>query len=181
MMDPILIAYTTEEGQTRKICAHIGDRLRAGGFDVVIHDIRADASLPAGLAAVIVAGSVHLGSHADDLRAFVKLRHEQLSALPAAFVSVSLQAGSPDPRERDVMRTLAEEFLSETEFSPLFLHIAGGAVHDARLGFVKRFVLHQILSQKGVDMDPSGDTEFTDWEALDRFVDHFCATLTGKE
>ncbi len=180
-MSPVLIAYTTEEGQTQKICSHIGDRLQANTFDVVVHDIRADASLPSDLAAVIVAGSVHLGSHADDLRAFVRVYHEQLSALPAAFVSVSLQAGSPDPRERDVMRTVAEEFLSETRFSPLFLHIAGGAVHDARLGFVERLVIHRILSRKGVDMDPSGDTEFTDWAALDRFVDHFCATLRGEE
>ena len=179
-MAPILVAYTTEEGQTQKICDRIGEKLKAADRRVIIHDIRADASVPGDLSAVVVAGSVHMGTHADDLRTFLHVHHQQLSAIPAAFVSVSLQAGSPDAADRDVMRALAEEFLKETEFSPLFLHVAGGAVHDRRLGFFKRFVLHRILARKGVELDPSGDTEFTDWPALDRFIDHFCAVLDDR-
>ena len=176
-MTPILVAYTTEEGQTEKICDRLSVQLEGAGHEVVLHDIRADASVPDALRAVIIAGSVHMGEHAEDLKSFVHAHHDRLSALPAAFISVSLQAGSPDHQERDVMRTVAENFLEETGFSPLFMHIAGGAVHDAKMGLIERFVMHQVLRQKGVELDPSGDTEFTDWDALDRFCDAFLASL----
>ncbi|MCW2308248.1 flavodoxin domain-containing protein [Rhodobium gokarnense] len=180
-MDRILIAYTTEEGQTAKICGRIAERLAAHAFDPVIHNIRVDKSVPNRLTGAIVAGSVHLGAHSRALAAFVRDNREKLSALPSAFISVSLQSASPDADERDEVRSVAEDFLAETGFKPLFLHTAAGAVHDARIGPLRRVVLHWILRRRGVDLDPSGDTEFTDWTALDRFVDEYAHALRGEE
>ena len=180
-MDRILIAYTTEEGQTAKICGRIADRLAAHAFDPVIHNIRVDDSVPDGLTGAIVAGPVHLGAHSATLRTFVRDNRDKLSALPSALISVSLQSGSPDAEERDEMRSLAEDFLAETGFKPLFLHTAASAVRDARIGPLRRVVLHWILRRRGVDLDPSGDTEFTDWPALDRFVDEYAHALKGEE
>ncbi|MBB4305507.1 menaquinone-dependent protoporphyrinogen oxidase [Rhodobium orientis] len=179
-MDRILIAYTTEEGQTAKICGRIADRLAGHGFNPVIHNIRVDRSVPDGLTGAIVAGSVHLGAHCAPLRTFVKDNRDKLSDLPSALISVSLQSGSPDADERDEMRSVAEDFLAETGFKPLFLHTAASALHDARIGPLRRVLLHWVLRRRGVGLDPSGDTEFTDWTALDRFIDEYAHALRGE-
>jgi menaquinone-dependent protoporphyrinogen oxidase len=41
------------------------------------------------------------------------------------------------------------------------------------MGLLKRWVIHRILREKGVAMPASGELEFTDWAALDLFVDGF--------
>jgi menaquinone-dependent protoporphyrinogen IX oxidase len=58
----------------------------------------------------------------------------------------------------------------------LIYHVAG-AIHDRQLNLIERAILHAIVDSKGVERHPSGDTELTDWAALDDFVRSFEALV----
>jgi len=64
-MNPILVVYTTREGQTRRIAEHIAAKLKRQGLSV---NLLEGGHVPAGLflggySAVILAAYVHRGKH----------------------------------------------------------------------------------------------------------------------
>ena len=63
--------------------------------------------------------------------------------------------------------------------APSITQYVAGAVRDRQTGFLKRLIIHTIMRLKGVELDPSGTTEFTDWKALDRFVTGFVAEVAA--
>ncbi|WP_249693310.1 flavodoxin domain-containing protein [Stappia sp. WLB 29] len=173
-MAHFLVVYATTEGQTRKISEKVAGRLKAAGHSVTLVDARAAATLELGsFDAAVLAASLHVGRHQPEMLDFIRRQRTRLERVQTAFISVSLSASSTDAQDIANAREAAEAMFDELDWEPSHLHLAAGAVHDGRLGFFKRWVIHRILRQKGVEMDPSGDMEFTDWPALERFVDGF--------
>lgn len=169
-----LVVYATTEGQTRKIADRIVERLRACGGQVTLVDARAAATLELGtFDAAVLAASLHLGRHQKEMVDFIRLQRARLERVPTAFVSVSLSAAGTG-EDLAAAELAVEDLFDELGWEATSVHLAAGAVHDSRLGFLKRLVIHRILREKGVEPDPSGDTEFTDWTALDFFADTFC-------
>jgi len=181
-MNPIAIFYATREGQTQRIAEHVGTMLHAHGFTVEVHDVRA---LPPSFSlmrygAAIVAASVHGGHHEPEMVDFAKQRHLDLAALPAAFLSVSLTEASveraetpPEVKAQAIVdvQAMLEEFFAETGWYPTRVLPIAGALRYRQYGVLTRFVMRQIAKRSGVDTDTSRDHEYTDWRALDRFVD----------
>ena len=64
--------------------------------------------------AVVVAGSVHRGSHQQELTDFVARRARVLRDMPSAFVSVSLTAAEDDEELRAEARRMIDEFVEDT-------------------------------------------------------------------
>jgi menaquinone-dependent protoporphyrinogen oxidase len=106
------------------------------------------------------------------------MRHAPaLRRVPSAFLSISLSAASLEPTERAAVDEIAQRFLAEVGWMPEeVLHVAG-AVHDRSVNVIERFVLHTILRQHGVEPRTTGDTELTDWAAINAFVRDFLARL----
>ncbi len=173
-MAHILIAYASREGQTEKIAHRVADLLtQEGDRTTVVNVAEGPAADVSKADAFIVAGSLHLAKHDPALEAFVRKNLHTLNRLPSCFLSVSLSAASDDPAERgDAWRCL-KEFTAATGWTPTATDIVAGGVHDVKTGFFKRIMLHRILRKKGVALDPSGDTEFTDWQALYKAVRKF--------
>lgn len=180
-MTTLLLAYATDEGQTEKISKHSAARLEAAGHDVTLAAI-GDTALPdpAEFEAAIVAGSIHLGRHQTVLEDWVEAHAAKLSAVPNMFISVSLSAASDKKVERDAAMRYVEMFSERTGFTPASVHCAAGAIHDAKTRFLRRLLVHAILKAHKVGLDPSGDTEFTDWAALDSAIDGFSGRLVGE-
>lgn len=179
-MAPILVIYATTEGQTKRVADRIALRLRDKGADVEMLDAGSGPSWPQGrFEAAFLAGSLHMGRHQKSLIRFVKSNRQVLSAMPAAFVSVSLSASGKIEEDVAAAHRCARQFFDETGWEADCLHLAAGAIRDNRLNFFKRLILHRILRSKGVQMDKSGEMEFTDWAALDAFVDQFMQQETG--
>jgi menaquinone-dependent protoporphyrinogen oxidase len=53
------------------------------------------------------------------------------------------------------------------------VHHAAGALKYLEYDFFKRALMRQIARKEGASVDTSRDHEFTDWEALDAFVQEF--------
>lgn len=178
-MAKLLIVYGTTEGQTRKIAERIAQRARDTGHEVALHDATAlprDLG-PAASSAVIVAGSVHIGRHQSSIDHFVRTHRNELENRPSAFVSVSLSAAG-DEHDRQDARECAEHFLAGTGWRPTTIHLAAGAFRFSQYDFFKRWIMRRIAREKGTPTDTGQDYEFTDWPALDRFVDDFLAGTT---
>jgi menaquinone-dependent protoporphyrinogen oxidase len=178
-MHRILVAFTSREGQTGHIAHHIARQIENKKLLTRVVDVTAGET-EAGADdcdAAILAGSVHRGRYDAALTGFVLRHGPVLRRVPSAFLSVSLSAASDEPSERAAIDEIAQRFLAEAGWAPeTVLHVAG-AVHDRSIGVLERFALHAILRQRGVEPRPTGDTELTDWAALDDFVRDFLGRL----
>ncbi len=180
-MTRVAILYATREGQTHRIAEHVAAALRAHGLVADVQDVR---QLPHDFtlsdhAAVIVAASVHMGHHEREMVAFVKAHRVALESMPAAFLSVSLsQAGAegltqaPELKDKSAadVRRVIDAFFTETGWHPTHVKPIAGALAYQHYGALKRVVMRMIAKKTGADTDTSHDHEYTDWEALDRFV-----------
>lgn len=176
-MANVLIAFATTQGQTRKIADHVGARLRSLGHAPSLWDTAKPEPAPLAPNGVMLMGSLHAGKYQQALAEQARKHASSWAAMPVAFVSVSLSAASLNAKEGEELRKISDRFLADAGINAALIHHAAGAVRDSELNWLIRWILHQIARQHGAALDPSGDTEFTDWVALDDFVDRYAKTL----
>jgi menaquinone-dependent protoporphyrinogen oxidase len=181
-MKPILIVYATREGQTRRIAEHLAADVRTRGRMVEVidaHDVRPSIEL-AGYSAVVVAASVHVGKYEREMVKFVQAHRASLEDMPTAFLSVSMAEGGAEDtalppevraRSRQEVQEQIDAFFKETGWHPGRVKPVAGALLYTKYNFIVRFVMRQIAKAKGGSTDTSRDHEYTDWAALDRFVE----------
>lgn len=177
----ILILYGTTEGQTQKIAEwatkHVGGR----GHHVELRDSASLAS-DSGLVtfhAFIIAASVHQERHQDTVTNFVTAHRELLNNKPSAFVSVSLSAALE--KEKPDAQRYVDRFVSVTGWHPRMTLLLGGALRFTDYDYYEEQIVKFIV-MKHVDAASSGrDHEFTDWDALTRFLDEFLDMADRKD
>jgi menaquinone-dependent protoporphyrinogen oxidase len=176
-MQPILVAYATTEGHTRKIAEFIAERLRIRGHRVDLIDCAGAAAAqvtPAYLAAIL-GGPVHQHAHPAALVHFAKRNRAWLAALPCAVFSVSLAAAMPDMDSRLEAQRALSDLLDETSLAPLATRCIAGALKYTQYDYFKRTIMTMISRQVGRTTDASRDHEYTDWADVEAFVDEFLA------
>ena len=190
IVKPIGILYATRDGQTRRIAEHIATALHERGFEVALADLGkpGDTVLPSEYSAAVLAASVRCGEHEREMVNFVKNHLKELHEMPTAFISVTLTEvgverpeSSPEERARfatDVERVL-ERFFKETGWHPAKVKPVAGALMYTKYNLLLRLVMKQIAKSSHADTDTSRDHEYTDWAALDRFVDEFACELNA--
>jgi menaquinone-dependent protoporphyrinogen oxidase len=178
----VAIFFATREGQTSKIANRIAEHLRAQEVTVDVVNVRKPTPPLdwSEYATAFVAASVHALHHEREMIEFVRRYRDDLHRIGAVFISVSMsEAGAEDqqaPAERrersaaDAER-MVDAFIKETGWKPeRYLRVAGALLYT-QYNFLVRFVMKRISRQNGGPIDTSRDYEFTDWPALDRFVD----------
>jgi len=178
-MKPVLVVYGTTEGQTRKIADSIANALRARGVEVEVVDSAAERAtlIEPIYAAAIVCGSLHRHRYQGSLLRFVKDNRAWLAGIPAAFVSVSMTAALEDDRSRGELRGIAEAFFRKAGWTPAITQHVAGALQYSKYAYFKRLIMKLIAKQQGGNTDTSRDHEYTDWDALTRFVESFLAAV----
>lgn len=177
-MQPILVAYGTVEGQTRKIAEFIAERLRVRGHRVDLVDTAAPAAeqVTPVYQAAILAGPLHQHRHPASLLAFARHNHAWLAAMPVALVSVSLAAAmAEDMDARLEAQRLADAFAAECGLRPLAVRCIAGALKYTQYDYFKRLLMRMIARQSGGSTDTSKDHEYTKWDEVEAFVDEFLA------
>jgi menaquinone-dependent protoporphyrinogen oxidase len=171
----ILIVYGTSEGQTRKVAGAMATTLTGFGHDAHGIDVAdgAAASRLAGVGAVIVAGSIHVGRYQRALARFVRDNCPLIADRPNLFVSVSLAAAGTDPKDREGIAACAEKLAAETGWRPEEVVHVAGAFRFTQYGFFKRLLMRGNARRMRVAFDPWGDTELTDWAALREATEAF--------
>jgi menaquinone-dependent protoporphyrinogen oxidase len=176
-MQPILVAYATTEGHTRKVAEFIAQRLRIRGHRVDLVDVATASALDVSAAyqAAFVGGSVHQHKHQSALLHFAKNNRDWLAAMPVALFSVSLAAATDDMDGRLEARRMADEFVDESGLKPLVTRCIAGALKYTQYDYFKRLLMRMISKQQGRSTDTSKDTEYTNWDDAEAFVDEFLA------
>ncbi len=178
-MKSVLVIYGTTEGQTRKVAEFMANALRAHSVEIDLVDSAAAraALVEPVYAAAIVCASLHLNKYQASLLRFVKDNKTWLAGLPAAFVSVSMTAALKDDRSRAQLREIAEAFFRKADWTPAITQHVAGALRYTQYGYFKRLIMRLIARHQGGDTDTSRDHEYTDWDALTRFVETFLAAI----
>jgi menaquinone-dependent protoporphyrinogen oxidase len=174
-MQPILVAYGTTEGHTRKVAEFVAERLRMLGHRVDLIDTATPAAqqvLPFYQAAII-GGSVHNHRHQTALAHFVKANLTWLNVIPTAFFSVSLAMAKPDDEDRREAMRAANTFFDDAQWRPPTVHLIAGALKYTAYDFFKRYMVKSISGTLPDAGETSQDHEYTDWSDVDAFVDKF--------
>lgn len=179
-MKPIGVFYATREGHTHKIAERVADDLRQRGFEAEVRDLRGEAAIDLkNFSSAILAASVHIGRHEPEMLEFVKQHRAELEAMPSAFLSVTLsEAGAEranatlEEHARFVadVQGMLDRFFKETGWHPHHVKPVAGALLYTKYNFLIRFVMRRIARNAGAATDTSRDYEYTDWVALDHFV-----------
>ena len=176
----ILVIYATVEGQTREIAEHIGRYLKDNQHEAVMVDTThpPDSLSIDEIDGIICAGPVHIGAFPAPLRRYVERHKRELMARPGVFVSVSLTATGDDAGEWEELNEITAHFSEETGWWPVSVHHAAGALKYTEYDFFRKWMLKRIADKKDAPTDTTHDYEFTDWGALDLFVDGFVKDIT---
>jgi menaquinone-dependent protoporphyrinogen oxidase len=170
-----LLAYSTVDGQTRRISERIGERLTAHGHTVRLHSL-ADGPPPAidAFDAAVLGAGVRYGKHLPDAAAFVAAHRAALTQKPSAFFSVNVVARKPG-RDTEQTNQYARQFLTQTQWRPTHVAVFAGRIEYPRYGFLDRNVIRLIMWMTKGPTDPRGTFEFTEWAKVDAFAQRLAA------
>jgi menaquinone-dependent protoporphyrinogen oxidase len=175
----IMVLYGTSEGQTRKVARYVADQLREYGVDVTVRNILDEPQniKISGYDAVILAGRVHAGQYQRQLVKFIREHRSEVSAIPNAFLSVSMSAAGLRPGDMERAQGYAAALANQTGWAPLFTeHVAGARLYT-RHNAVARWLLGLV---DGNRFDTSRDHEWTDWNELRLFAEIFVKEVTVR-
>jgi menaquinone-dependent protoporphyrinogen oxidase len=178
-MIPVLIAYSTTEGQTRKVAEFMAEALAEQGFRADVVDVASEraAQVQPFYSSVFVGGSVHMGHHAPELASFLRTHAGWLATVPLALFSVSLTAAHEGPDSQATTARMIEDLLKDTGLTPLRRCRIAGALRYSEYGQVKRMVVRSVAKTTGAPVDE--DVEFTDWEDVRCFAVEFVREFGG--
>lgn len=176
-MKPVLLAYASVDGQTRRIAKRISRRIEAAGHPVcqVEADGLADID-PADFDAVIVGSPVRYGKHDRRIARFLEAHAAAIEARPNALFSVNLVARTPAKRTPQT-NSHVRKFLESLRFRPAHVEVFAGRLDYPSYGVLDRFLIRMIMKMTGGPAGGDEVIEYTDWDQVDRFGDTIAARL----
>jgi menaquinone-dependent protoporphyrinogen oxidase len=175
----VLVVYGTTEGQTRKIAERAAAHIRECGRQAALRDstaLASDSDLEA-FDAFIIAASVHQQQHQETITAFAIAHRKLLNAKPSAFISVSLSAVLEEGQTE--AQKYVDRFASVTDWQPRMTLLLGGALRLTEYDYFQEQIVKFIVLKGGGVASSGRDREFTDWNALTRFIDRFLHQSTA--
>ncbi|HUP06953.1 MAG TPA: menaquinone-dependent protoporphyrinogen IX dehydrogenase [Caldimonas sp.] len=169
-MGRILVAYSTVDGHTRKICERLRDALKRDGHAAELVEIRQGTDVePSAFDAVVLGASIRYGHHRPEVHAFVESHRAALERMPCAFFSVNLVARKPGRDTADANQYV-RKFLEKTRWAPRVQAAFAGKLDYAKYGVLDRLVIRFIMWLTGGPTDRTACVDFTDWAAVDAFA-----------
>ncbi len=170
-----LIAYSTVDGHTQKICARLRERLEAQGQAVTLCSIDDAANLdPAAHARVVIGASIRYGKHRPNVVELIRRHADVLATRPGVFFSVNLVARKPN---RDVLENnnYAKKLLRQVPWQPDIVRIFAGELNYPKYGFWDRQVIRLIMWMTGGPTNADAVVDYTDWDKVDALADEIAA------
>ena len=182
-MSEILIVFASSHGHTGRIAARIGAVLEAAGARPDLRAVAdADDCDPLAYDAVIVGGSIHLGSHQQELVAWARRNARRLNARPSAFFSVCLAVADGSDEAREQARVWIDDFADDTGWTPRVTASFAGALQYCEYDPFTRLLMRLMMARGDHPTDIRQDVDYTDWaevEAFARSVAGLVATYEG--
>ncbi len=174
-MARILLAYSTVDGQTLKICDRIRHSLERDGHAVELAELGKGPGIDVSpFDKVVVGASIRYGKHRPHVYEFVDANRGALEDKPSAFFSVNVVARKPGkdtPEGNPYMR----KFRRKSRWTPAVQAVFAGRIDYALYGPVDRLVIRFIMLLTRGPTDPRASVEFTHWPAVDAFAQRVSA------
>ena len=179
-MMEIPVFYASSEGQTARIAGRMADRLRGHGYSSEPVDVASPDAAAIDwdhVRGAVLGASLHGGRHQRAAEEFARSHAVRLNAIPSAFFSVSLGAGSKNPEEVAAAQAITDGFCRQTGLPDVERACMKGRLAYTQYGFFKRMALRAIARREGGSTDTSRDHEYTDWTEVERFADRLAARI----
>lgn len=169
-MARILIAYSTVDGHTLKICGRLKQSLERMGHAATLVEIGQETRIdPASCDQIVVGASIRYGKHRPAVYRFIEANRHALEQRPGAFFSVNVVArkrGKDTPESNPYIKA----FRRRTTWAPREVAVFAGKLDYPRYGFLDREVIRFIMWLTSGPTDPTTSVEFTDWQAVEEFA-----------
>jgi menaquinone-dependent protoporphyrinogen oxidase len=169
-MANILIAYSTTDGHTKKICERIKQIIEEQGHEATlafIHD-EPDIELDR-FDKIVVGASIRYGKHRPQVYDFVRKSRQVLDSKPNAFFSVNVVARKAEKNEPET-NPYMKNFLRQISWHPQESAVFAGKINYPIYSFWDRQAIRFIMWLTKGPTDPQAVVEFTDWNKVDEFA-----------
>jgi len=166
----ILIAYSTTDGHTLKICNVIKQTLESLHHQVSltpVTEMTGEELTP--FDKIVVGASIRYGHHAPAVFDFIRRNQAALDSKPNAFFSVNIVARKPN-KNTPATNPYLRKFLRRINWKPKHLGVFAGKLNYPIYSFFDRLMIRFIMLITHGPTDPSTVVEFTDWEAVETFA-----------
>ena len=183
-MCDVPVFYATTEGHTRRIADRVATQLRQHGLDSQPMAVTSQDALEIAWNRVrgsCLCASLHRQKHQAEALAFARQHHGELSAVPSAFISVSLSAASKNVDEVQAASQLAEQFAMEAGWTPTSVATVAGCLAYTKYKWLVRLMMRRIALKEGASGDTSQDHEYTDWSQVDRIADELAREVRRRD
>lgn len=169
-MPRILIAYSTVDGHTRRICERIARALESGGDAVTLASLsEPGVPDPAQFDKVVVGASIRYGKHRQEVFDFIRQQRKALDERPSAFFTVNVVARKPG-KDTPEGSPYIRSFRKLTTWRPPLVGVFAGKIDYRMYRFRDRHVIRFIMWLTRGPTDPNACVEFTDWAKVDAFA-----------
>jgi menaquinone-dependent protoporphyrinogen oxidase len=173
----VLLVFASTHGHTTRIAQRIATVLRRDGHHVSVRRIDDAPDDVRRWDAVVVGGSIHRGTHQDELVDWAHAHRIALGERPNAFFSVSLSAAEDTPGARAATRACIDRFVEDAEWDPAMTTAIAGALQYREYSAGERMLMRVMMHRGGHPDDPSRDYELTDWDQVEAFAHRFANQL----
>jgi menaquinone-dependent protoporphyrinogen oxidase len=174
-MARILIAYSTTDGHTARICRRLGELLAARTHAISVAPLATVEERDlAACDKIVIGASIRYGRHSQSVLDFIGCNERVLNRKPSAFFSVSVVARKPEknqPHSNPYVRKL----LRRIAWRPREVGVFAGKIDYPKYGPVDRAIIRFIMLLTGGPTDPKAVVEFTDWSAVEAFAGRVAA------
>jgi menaquinone-dependent protoporphyrinogen oxidase len=168
-MADILVAYSTVDGHTLRICERLAELLRERGHAVRLWDIDDGGSIEVEpFDRIVIGASIRYGKHRQQVNDFIDSHLADLERKPSAFFSVNVVARKPE-KSRPETNPYLQKFLKTITWQPQVLAVFAGKLDYPSYRFWDRLAIRLIMWMTKGPTDPTTVIEFTDWERVDEF------------
>lgn len=168
-MANILIAYSTTDGHTKRICERIGQVIEGQAHKVTLAFINDEPDIELDpFDTIVIGASIRYGKHRPQVYKFIRKNRLVLDSKPNAFFSVNIVARKPEKNEPETNPYL-KKFLRQTSWKPLKLAVFAGKLDYPIYTFRDRQVIRFIMWMTKGPTDPRAVVDFTDWKKVEDF------------
>ena len=168
-MANILIAYSTTDGHTKRICEQLKQVIEEQAHKVTLAFINDEPDI--GLDhfdTVVIGASIRYGKHSRKVYEFIRKNQRVLDSLPSAFFSVNVVARKAEKNQPDTNPYL-KKFLRQISWEPTKSAVFAGKIDYPIYTFWDRQIIRFIMWVTEGPTDPEAVVEFTDWNKVDDF------------
>lgn len=178
-MARVLLLHKGVYGHALKISERLRDGLEARGDAAIVRTLDEGAADGATFDAIVIGASIRHGKHNPAVIEFIRAQLPLLTSKPSAFFSVNLVARKPAKNTPET-NPYARKFLAQSPWKPTIAAVFGGVLDYQRYGPFDRYAIRFIMKLTGGPTDLHTNTEFTDWDAVDRYAARISAIARGQ-